>query len=115
MLVLSAVSMLDGHTRKENHDTLTVGEQAARLTKQVDKPEAKPSETLSYRLTLRNMGELPLPERQLIVDGIDTKGILLEDKVPVYTQLVPETTPAVIPIQAQNCRTNTGRPALAQF
>ena len=100
-ITLSAQSVSDNLVTAENHDIITVSQQAARLTKQVDKTEAKAGEMLHYRLNLLNTGQLPLPERQLTVDGNLEKGLLLEDKLPVYTQLDASTPPTVIPIQAK--------------
>ncbi len=101
VVLLSAISLLDGSTREENLDMLVVAEQAATLHKKVDKTEAFPGDLLEYTLELRNTGDQALPERQLTLDGKKARGILLEDELPVYTSLYSFIEPEVIPVQAK--------------
>ena len=99
-LSIAARSLLDNQILATNVDSITVGDSAIRLTKSVDKQEAKPGESLSYRISLQNTGDKPFPTRDVVVDNQPARGILLEDILPLYTEFNTDTVPAASPVQA---------------
>ncbi|UYM16808.1 hypothetical protein [Endozoicomonas euniceicola] len=100
-LTVSALSRLDGLTSSENVDTVTVGKGVVRLHAEVDKSRAKADELLTYTIHTQNVGNMQVPGRTLIVDGQEVYGIAIESILPVYTELNPDFTPVISPVQAK--------------
>ena len=95
-LLLSARSGSNEALIRQNNNTVIFTGQSALIDKTVNKTVADPGETLVYTLSLKNTGKDLLPEhRGLEVDRQLVNALLLEDQLPVSTQLTTRARPTL--------------------